>query len=214
MSDLKVDVKTEALQELAGSLGSFSSRVRSVLEEVKSKIGDSVGKMNAIRGRIQEKLEKAKEERTKAQEEYNLASDALIDCRSSQTRDEDGNLTPSCKAEYIRLQIASMKLKMAQDKEKKCQDTYDKACDIIDKANQSIGEYKSGPETEFDRIAGDYSKSAISEIGKRLEQLGEVLNSNLSLGIRYPVERPRPPIYTSRFSTGGKRPPWAKQSDE
>ncbi|MBO4698318.1 hypothetical protein J5690_01740 [bacterium] len=203
MSDSNVNVNTESLRELTGSLGEFSSSVAETLNEANGVISEYLDRMKCVCEQIRKKWEEAREKRQAAENEWNEAESEHSACLASQEQDEDGNWHPSCYAESMRAAAARAKFQQAQREENEKRQIYENAVGIVNRAKGSIDEYKCGSGAALAQIAGDYSQAARSEIGIRLEQLGEILDTNLSLDSRKVTPRS---LYPNSSTTEPERP--------
>lgn len=104
----------DSLLKIEESVDSYLEGVRTVLEEQKDA--------------IKEKLEEAEERLSEAQID-------LSSCEASQTKDEDGNYTPSCNSEMRAVESARREVERWQKK-------YDEACRIVSETNHEIDNYR------------------------------------------------------------------------
>jgi|GEM_PF-4723786 len=203
MSDSNVNVNTESLKELVGSLGEFSSSVSETLNEANMVIDDYLSRMRSVCEQIREKWEEAERKRQAAENEWNEAESEHSACLASQEQDEDGNWHPSCYVESMRAAAAKARLLAAEKVEEEWRKKRDRADKILDRATQSAESYKCGFGAALGQIAGDYSQAATSEIDRRLEQLGEILDTHLSLDSRKVIPRS---LYPNSSTTEPERP--------
>lgn len=196
MSDSKVDVSPEALQELAVAIDNFSSKATFLMDTVDAEISGELDMMESIREQIRQKWEIAKQLREEAEERLYEAEKSLDACEASQEKDEDGNWCPSCASESAAVAAAQADVQAKKDEEYKWSCNYEKAGKIIGWQKHCVEEFwrepgfiiPPGPGHDLKRIVGKYSEEAVAKLDECLEQLGIYEQANLSLDVKHAVD--------------------------
>lgn len=125
---------------------------------------------------IKQKLEEAKEKLSEAEE-------ALSSCEASQTKDEDGNYTPSCDSEQCAVEAARAEVQEWEEK-------YKKACDIVEEVKKEIDLYHQpseatappGGQCYIKYLAGEHTDKATQGLRQCIENIEDYMSADANNG--------------------------------
>lgn len=148
------------MEYVADSLLKIEESVDSYLEGVKTVLEEQ-------RNAIKEKLDEAEEELSEAESD-------LSSCEASQTRDEDGNYTPSCSSEERAVERARREVEKWQRK-------YDEACRIVADVNHEVDNYRftggilnpPGGKCFIKYLAGEHTDKATESLRNCIDIVNE-----------------------------------------
>lgn len=118
------------------SLGDLNNTMEYVADSL-LKIEQSVDLyLDGVKDVLEEQRDAIKEKLDEAEERLSEAKDDLNSCEASQTKDEDGNYTPSCASEELAVQAA-------REEVEKWRERYEGACRIFSEVDLEIENYRS-----------------------------------------------------------------------
>lgn len=165
-----------SIEELGGTIEQTADSLSDILEAVDQYLEDVTNKLEERKQQISDRLDNAKEK-------LEAALSALGRCEDSQTRDEDGNYTPSCDMERNNVE-------RARDLVHEWEDKYKQAEDIVGEVRKEVGDYNkvqeatrpAGGRVCLESLATKHTEKALDGLQQCIQSIEDAMNVDMGGG--------------------------------